>query len=102
MATTNRHRYYEPQDWWDKFWKDSRGKIVIWQRPNSLLIAWIGFTLVSLFAPRGSAESIFWWASQAALGGWSLLEITRGVNYFRRLLGAVVLVIVLLAVLKLI
>lgn len=101
VATRQRQHRYESQDWWDKFWKDKDGNVVIYSRPNALLIAWVVLTLASLFAPRGMFEAIFWWASLAVLTAWSLLEIFKGVNYFRRTLGALVLIMVILAAFKL-
>lgn len=84
---------HSQQDWWDKIWKDKRGNVVIFQKPNILLIAWAVLTVISLFVPRGSTQENIWWISVAALGLWSLLELFRGVNYFRRALGAIVLLI---------
>jgi len=98
---TRQRRHYEHQDLWDKFWKDKDGNYAIFRRPNALLIAWVVLTLGSLFAPHGIAENVFWWASLAVLAAWSLLEIFKGVNYFRRVLGVLVLVLVILAAFKL-
>jgi hypothetical protein len=72
---------------WDKFWCDKDGHVVIAQVPNIWLVLWIILEIVSLFSSSHRAELITWWAASAALGIWSLLEIFRGVNYFRRLLG---------------
>lgn len=98
---TRQHRHYEHQDWWDKFWKDKDGNYAVFQRPNILLIVWVVLTLVSLFVPHGMAENICWWAAEAVLAAWSLLEIFRGVNYFRRVLGAIVLLMVVASLFKL-
>jgi hypothetical protein len=76
---------------WDKFWRDKHGDVVIFQMPNVLLYLWAGLSLVSMFTPRGKVSDGFWWASMASLAIWSLLEIFKGVNYFRRVLGLVVL-----------
>lgn len=86
-------------DLWDKFWKDENGNVVIYQRPNAFLIGWVVLALVSLFVNAKLAD-ILWNASLGVLVIWSLLEIWRGVNYFRRSLGAVVLLLVLLAVFR--
>jgi hypothetical protein len=87
-------------DWWDKFWKDRSGEVVVWQRPNVLLISWIVLTFISLFI-EGRAADVLWYVALAALAIWSLLEITRGVNYLRRTVGAVVLLLVIVAALRL-
>lgn len=82
---------------WDKFWKDRHGDIVIWQTPNALLIGWAILTIISLFL-NGSASNVFVWLGTLALVIWALLELGRGVNYFRRALGAVVIVLIILLV----
>ena len=75
---------------WDKFWKDKRGDVVVWQFPNALLLAWVITTIISLLF-NGTISNVFLWIAEASLILWSLLEIFKGVNYFRRLLGLVVL-----------
>jgi hypothetical protein len=85
-------------DLWDKIWKDKHGKVVIFQMPNILLVGWAVLTIISLFVPRGQAQETFWWLSVATLGVWSLLEIWKGVNYFRKALGLVVLFMVVASI----
>lgn len=87
------------QDLWDKFWKDKYGNIVVWQRPNTLLIAWVILTLISLFL-TGVASDVVWWLALADLAVWSLLQIVRGVNYLYRLIGLIVLLLIVMAVFK--
>ena len=95
------HRAQHHQDLWDKIWRDEHGDIVIYQRPNALLIAWVVLTLASIFVPTGMPENIIWWLSLAVLAVWAALEIWKGVDYFRRALGTVVMILVLLAAFKL-
>jgi hypothetical protein len=83
-------------DLWDKFWKDKDGKVVVYQHPNFLLIGWVLLAFISLFVSEKLAD-ILWHVSLVVLAIWALLEIFKGVNYFRRTLGAIVLVLVLLA-----
>ncbi|MEY2467440.1 MAG: hypothetical protein QOF21_138 [Actinomycetota bacterium] len=64
------------------------GRITIGQWPNVALWVYIGATVVHAFA---DAEALTWIAT-AALLLWSLDELFRGVNPFRRTLGLVVLV----------
>lgn len=59
--------------------------------PNAWLIAWIIFTLISLLSSSKGAANVFWWLSSGTLVIWALLEVFRGVNYFRRALGVVIL-----------
>ena len=86
-------------DLWDKFWKNKQGEVVVYQHPNILLIGWVVLAFVSLFVEEPLAD-ILWHISLGVLAVWSLLEIFKGVNYFRRLMGAVVLVLVVLAVFR--
>jgi hypothetical protein len=82
---------HDRRNLWDRIWRNRRGDIVIWQTPNIWLIAWVILTCVSLFASSHSMANIVWWLSSAVLATWALLEIFKGVNYFRRGLGLVVL-----------
>jgi hypothetical protein len=87
------------RSWWDRIWKDDSGRIVIWQFPNPFLIAWAVLTVLSLFF-NGHLADIFSWLGSAALIIWSLLELTKGVNYFRRVLGLVVLIAAVMSLIK--
>lgn len=95
MASTSRYE----QSLWDKIWKDGRGKVVIWQTPNAWLIGWAVLTTLSLFF-NGRVADVFGWAGSASLIIWSVLEITKGANYFRRALGAVVLILAVMSLVK--
>ena len=78
------------KDIWDKFWRDEEGRVVIWQMPNAWLIAWAAFTTASLLFTSLLADILSWLGS-GALIIWALFEVFRGVNYFRRILGLLVL-----------
>ena len=68
------------------------GAITIGQLPNLPLAAYIVATLAGwLLKPRGDAGDALGVVATLALVWWALDEILRGVNPFRRLLGAVVL-----------
>lgn len=95
---TNTNARTNDRSLWDKFWRDKDDNIVIAQVPNVWLIAWIIFEIVSLFASSHRTELITWWIASAALGIWSLLEIFRGANYFRRLLGLCIALLTLLTI----
>lgn len=88
-------------DWWDKFWKDKHGEVVVYQHPNIWLIAWVLLALVSLFVSENLAD-VLWHISLGVLAIWALLEIFKGVNYFRRTMGAVVLLLVVLAAFRIV
>jgi hypothetical protein len=71
------------------FFKDHQGRIVIAQWPNSSLwIAIVCFLLTQLSVQILS--DIGFWGLIISLLYWSYLEMTSGVNTWRRLLGLVV------------
>ena len=76
---------------WDRIWRDRQGRVVIWQTPNLALIGWLVLTFISLLF-SGRLADVFSWLGSASLIIWSLLEVSRGANYFRRALGLLVLV----------
>jgi hypothetical protein len=84
---------------WDRIWKDRRGHVVIWQTPNIALIGWAVLTFLSLLF-SGRQADIFSWLGSASLITWSLLEMFKGVNYFRRALGALVLIMAVMSLIK--
>lgn len=86
-------------DLWDKFWKDKQGNVVVYQHPNVFLIGWVVLAFISLWVNAKLAD-ILWQASLAVLAIWCLLEIFKGVNYFRRAMGGFVLLLVILAVFR--
>jgi hypothetical protein len=86
------------QTFWDKCFKDENGRQVLGQKPNKpQLLGWLAL-LVS-WPLSGRAEHI---AAMIAYGfwfTWAWLEITQGVNYFRRACGgAVFIILILLAI----
>jgi hypothetical protein len=87
--------YTEQRSLWDRFWKDKRGEVIIYQRPNFWLITWAVVSVVSIFAPHGKPADVLWYIGTGFLSVWALLEIFKGVNYFRRLLGVIVLIMII-------
>jgi hypothetical protein len=67
------------------------GKIVIVQFPNIALIAWLAATAAALVT-TGSVHTILVYTATVALVVWAAGELLCGVNPFRQLLGAAVLV----------
>jgi hypothetical protein len=68
------------------------GRVVVAQWPNLPLIVWMVATVArALFDPGGGWRTTLDVAAVAALGIWSVDEILRGVNPWRRGLGAAVL-----------
>jgi hypothetical protein len=83
-----------------RIWQDHDGKTVLWQRPNKWLIIWAFAEITGFLLGQSSIGKIIHWLGASALIIWSLLEISRGVNYFRRGLGLVVLLISLVSIFK--
>lgn len=68
------------------------GRIVIAQLPNPPLIIFLGASLIRrLGDPEGDVRTVVTLVAAGALLWWALDEVLRGVNPFRRILGAVVL-----------
>lgn len=83
--TSKEHRTF---DWW---FRDRHGRVVIAQRPNLTLWMWIVATAVRVaLHPAGTLGAAVRVVGVAALLAWALDEIVRGVNPWRRLLGALV------------
>jgi uncharacterized membrane protein len=78
----------------EKYFKDSDGKIVIWQKPNIPIIIWV-VSLLLVQLTQGKLGEFFSFISYGALFTWAYLEIFHGVNLFRRLLGLIALVVTL-------
>ena len=69
------------------------GEITIAQLPNAPLIVFlVAFGVRALLHPDGTVGTLVDVAATAGLVVWSVLEIGWGVNPFRRILGALVLV----------
>lgn len=92
-------RVRELFDW---MFRDRRtGRITIAQPPNAPILVGTGALVVSRLVRRDSTEEVvFSGLAAAALTWWSLDELLRGVNPFRRLLGAGGLVLVVLGLIR--
>jgi hypothetical protein len=79
----------------DRVFRDRRtGRIVVAQWPNPPLAAWLVLTVLrAVFDPEpGTAwRTVLDVGAAVALAWWAVDEILRGVNPWRRALGAVVL-----------
>ena len=79
------------------FFKDKNGRVVIAQTPNSPLIGFIIFTVLH-YIWSDAQPKIHYFFELLSFGfifTWAWLEITSGVNYFRRTLGFLVLIAVI-------
>jgi hypothetical protein len=79
-----------------KFWEDKQGHFVVWQMPNVWLWTWAITLFLSWFAPYGFFQKTLGWVSLIALVIWAFREAVNGVNYFRRSIGVLVLVLLIL------
>ena len=72
------------------------GSITVAQFPNWSLATWIVATVVDrVVAPKGTTGTVVHVVAVASLLVWAADEVVRGVNPFRRILGAVVGIITL-------
>jgi hypothetical protein len=74
-----------------KLFADKEGKIVLWQTPNLPLVSWFVFMILSKILSHGFLKTTSGYISFGFIVIWALLEIIQGASYFRRFLGAVVL-----------
>jgi hypothetical protein len=85
----------------DKTFKDNQGHIVVAQWPNAPLYAWIVLKVAAMLT-KGSTTKALTIAAAIVLATWALLELFKGVNYFRRGLGLIVFVMSIASVISLI
>ena len=83
----------------DKWTKDTHGKTVLWQSPNWALKVWfVAMVLAWLLSGRwGHLASQ---VSFGALFAWAWMEIFEGASIFRRGLGIIVLLLLLISALS--
>lgn len=62
------------------------------QFPNMPLWFWFGGTILAKLFSHGRPHSIFVWSAFIGLVVWAIWELLAGDNYFRRLLGAIALI----------
>lgn len=80
-----------------RFWHDKHGNFVVWQKPNVFLWIWIiALVLAIVFGHNVITKWL------GIIGGisiiiWAALEVGWGVNYFRRTLGALVLLLIIVS-----
>lgn len=66
--------------------------------PNRWLIGWAVCDFASLLVPTGTTERVAWWLGTIALAIWAYLEISQGINYLRRGVGLIVMLLILSSV----
>ena len=83
----------------DAWFKNNKGDLALAARPNSPIITWAAAVVIG-WLTNGKVESLAGAVGYGALFVWSWLELFQGVNYFRRSLGAVVLIYILFNAVK--
>ena len=76
----------------DRIFRDSEGNIVIAQMPNLPLVVGLAAMLLQSIVPSDKIQTAVDLVAFGALFTWAWLELFEGVNYFRRALGLIVLV----------
>lgn len=81
----------------DKIFRDREGEIVLAQTPNLPLIVWIVASLLKLVFTTGKISIGLEVIAFGSLFTWAWEELFQGVNYFRKALGLIVLVTLILS-----
>jgi hypothetical protein len=81
---------------WRKTFIDKYGHFVIVQSPNLPLAGWIAFELIALIFRKHHISTAFQTMATTFLFTWAYLEITRGVNYFRKILGLLIAILIVI------
>lgn len=76
----------------DLTFRDSEGKIVIAQMPNLPLLVGLAAAFLQFLLPSGKIQAVLELVAFGALFTWAWQELFAGVNYFRRSLGLIGLV----------
>jgi hypothetical protein len=74
-----------------EFFRDERGRLVLWQAPNPPLWLWLASSVGERLL-SGRSQQVAGLLAFGALFTWGWLELFEGVTGFRRLLGSVVLI----------
>ena len=82
------------------FFRDKDGKVVVGQRPNVYIYVWIVSRVGEKLMHGATVQNILWWIGTLSLIIWAWLELSDGVNYFRRTLGLIILILLIVSVFK--
>lgn len=74
--------------------RNQQGRLALVQRPNLPIVVWAA-ARIAVFLLKGTPKELAQTIAFGALFTWAWLEFFQGVNYFRRALGLVVLVILI-------
>lgn len=76
--------------WW---FRSPDGQLTLWQFPNPALCVWAAAVVLGALDLSAAHASAVTGVRRGALLVWAVDEVARGASPFRRVLGAVVLVI---------
>jgi len=79
-----------------KFFEDMDGKVVLVQSPNLPILGWFIFMIIGYFIAAGALRDGVTILSGAFLFLWAYLEITDGATFFRRFIGATIMIAVVI------
>ena len=82
---------------WRSFINGKDGEPVLWQRPNAPIIVWAAAAIIAKFVHATPWHSVVSIIGTIALAVWAIMEIGWGASYFRRALGAIVLIYTVLS-----
>lgn len=80
-----------------KFWHDKHGNFVVWQKPNVFLWVWIVALVLAIAIGSNNFTRLVGFIGGISIIIWAILEVGWGVNYFRRTVGALVLLLILIS-----
>jgi hypothetical protein len=76
----------------DRTFRDRQGTVVIVQPPNLPICTWVAASSLKFVFTQGPIFEGLDAIAFGSLFAWAWLELFEGVNYFRRALGALVLI----------
>jgi hypothetical protein len=91
---------YTPKNILDKLLRNKEGKLILWQFPNTPLFGWLIFTLLASIFEHGRIHGGFRLLAQTFLFVWAYFELTSGDTIFRKVLGTIVLIYIVLSLFR--
>jgi predicted branched-subunit amino acid permease len=88
---------YKPKNILDELLRDKEGRIVVMQVPNGAIIGWAVCTALGAMVGQGIFHHAIHFMAQVFLLVWTYEEIRTGESLFRRILGGVVLIVLVLS-----
>jgi len=77
-----------------RFFKDKDGRWTVFQPPNALLSIWIILTILLWDLKFGSLVDVLRVIQSVVLVAWASMELIDGDSYFRKTLGATILIFI--------